>query len=260
MDMHRSSSAASGANGTAGGPPDDVFYRRGSTMSEASFINDVEMAEDEMFSGPVSESVPTSNVGFAHRRSRADSTTSFTYYEEDQDSTDSWLEDEAIIEEVENDDGELEESHVNGSTRFEGDIESGLPAQSRRRKSSEASKISRLSGSTRPSVEDPLLRRRTSDRSATSNASGRGQKDRVSQKIYIQSEDLSIVIAGFNTSMLGFAGYLSLCICTAGLAYLLLRWLPRWRIGLIGKSSPLKEAKWVVVEVRIVINEAHIRS
>ena len=39
-----------------------------------------------MFSGPMSESVPTANSAFAHRRSRADSTTSFTYFEEDRDA------------------------------------------------------------------------------------------------------------------------------------------------------------------------------
>ncbi|KAL9048846.1 MAG: hypothetical protein Q9162_007517 [Coniocarpon cinnabarinum] len=77
------------------------FYRRGSNMSDASFIADVDMSQNEMFSGPTSESVPTSNIGFTSRRERADSTTSFTYYDEEEhaEDFDSWLEDEAVIEE-----------------------------------------------------------------------------------------------------------------------------------------------------------------
>merc|ERR1719262_1122225 len=38
-----------------------------------------------MFAGPMGESVPTSVSSFAHRRGRADSTASFTYYQEDDD-------------------------------------------------------------------------------------------------------------------------------------------------------------------------------
>ncbi|KAI9721371.1 MAG: hypothetical protein M1828_005231 [Chrysothrix sp. TS-e1954] len=249
MDTHHSAAATANGNEPVNSPQDANFYRRGSNMSEVSFMNDVEMADDEMFSGPVSESVPTSNVGFAHRRSRADSTTSFTYYEEDQESVDSWLEDEAILEDLDNDDrGVEDEGLMNGSTHLNSDVEAQTQTRSRRRKSSEVSRTSALSRSTRPSVEDPLLRRRTSDRSATSNASGRGQKDRASQKIYIQSEDLSIVIAGFKTSVAGYSAYLALCILTVGLAYLVLRWLPRWQIGLVGKSTALRDCTWVVIE------------
>ncbi|KAG9811977.1 hypothetical protein KCU68_g20462, partial [Aureobasidium melanogenum] len=90
------------------------FYRRESNMSEnrVSFLSNVGMANDEIFSGPMSESVPTANSSFAHRRSRADSTTSFTYYDdqdEDRDISDEeWLQEEAIIDE----EAELEEGRV----------------------------------------------------------------------------------------------------------------------------------------------------
>lgn len=237
-------------NGSSGGGDHDAFYRRGSNMSDASFMQDVDMAQDEMFSGPMSESVPTSNTGFAHRRSRADSTTSFTYYEEDQEySSDSWLEEEAIIEEPEYEDS-IESQ--NGATEHDGDVESGLRRPSKRRKSSGYSRTSRQSVSSkrsRTSSDDPLLRRHDSTGSAGSNVSGRWGKDRVSQKIYIQSEDLTIAIAGFKTSILGFALYITLCICTAGIGYLIFRWLPRWRIRLVGSAAPLRDCQWVVVEV-----------
>ena len=49
--------------------------------------------------------------------------------------------------------------------------------------------------------------------------------------------------------MLGFASYMTICICTLGIAYLLFRWLPRWRIRLIGSPAPLKTCSWVVIEV-----------
>ena len=62
------------------------------------------------------------------------------------------------------------------------------------------------------------------------------------------NEDLTIAVAGFRTSRIGLAIYLCLCLSTCGLAYLLLRWLPRWHIGLLGRSCPLAECDWVVVE------------
>ena len=58
-----------------------------------------------------------------------------------------------------------------------------------------------------------------------------------------------MVIAGFNTSSLGFLLYILICVLTAGLGYLVLRWAPRWRIRLVGVPTPLRKCSWVVVEV-----------
>lgn len=58
-----------------------------------------------------------------------------------------------------------------------------------------------------------------------------------------------IVIAGFSTSVWGFAAYVTICTCTLGLGYLLFRWMPRLRIKLIGSPTPLNSCSWVVVEV-----------
>lgn len=96
----------------------------------------------------------------------------------------------------------------------------------------------------RASVHDRLLRN-DSQRSESSHMG----KGKMSQKIYIVNEDLTIVIAGFVTSRLGYLVYAMLCIFTFGLAYLLLRWLPRWKVGLIGVPTPIREATWVVIEV-----------
>lgn len=192
-------------------------------------MNDVEMAQDEMFSGAVSESVPSSIASFAHQRSRADSTASFTYYQEDEDDEESLPtaeeeDDSAIIDEE--DDVQFQEE--------DSDIEAARLAM-RRISTTES----------RNSVYDRLLR---SD-SVRTDGSNLGQSHRTNQKIYIITEDLTIVVAGFRTSTFGFALYLAICILSFGLGYLLLRWVPRWQVRIIGVPSPLQECTWVVIEV-----------
>ncbi|KAI9826875.1 MAG: hypothetical protein M1832_005814 [Thelocarpon impressellum] len=182
------------------------------------------MAHDEVFSGPISESVPTSIASFAHRRSRADSTASFTYYL-DNEGHDEQDNAEAVL-----DDSEDELSFGEP----EAALESGHSSPMRR-------KSSAFSGG---SIDEPLLSRR--DSSAT-NGSTRGVW-RVSQKIYILTEDLTVVIAGFRTKPVGLAVYFGVCVCTLGLGYLLLRWLPRWRVFLVGTPASLRDCDWVVIE------------
>lgn len=62
------------------------------------------------------------------------------------------------------------------------------------------------------------------------------------------NEDLTIAIAGFRTSSVGYIAYITLCVITCGLAYLLFRWIPRWYVGIMGKTCPLGDCDWVVVE------------
>lgn len=62
------------------------------------------------------------------------------------------------------------------------------------------------------------------------------------------TEDLTIVVAGFKTSIIGYGAYLSICFLTLGLAWLIFRWIPRWRVWLTGKAAPLGECDWVVIE------------
>jgi len=265
MDESRRASTAT-ENGRA---RNGMLYRRESNMSEVSFMADVDMAQSDIFSGPVSESVPTSNTGFAHRRPRQDSVTSFTYYEEDEDrqDDDSWLEEEAIEDEEEfeeqdvNGDGEAELEDLNGYAASDTDLETGSRRPSaRKRKSSGMSRRSRSTRGSGESIEQPLLRRHDSDGSVTSNMSSKGGRIRQSQKIYIQSEDLTIVVAAFDTSLLGMACYIVLCIMTGGLGYLLFRWLPRWQVRLTGSPAPLKDSSWVVVEVYICLTANNITT
>lgn len=248
-------------------------------ISSVSFMTDVEMAHDEVraielshtpslphpfsnaqiamappgraqltkpqvFAGPMSESVPTSISSFAHRRQRADSTTSFTYYDEDRDSEDG-AEEDAIAEEY----GDIEYDEEYEDRLLE-DLEAGERPMMPKRKSSGYSRRStgsrRSMDSSRASVDAPLLTRHASTSSVGSWDGRRGK--RFSQKIYILTEDLTIVVAGFKTSRIGFAINIALCIVTVGIAWLIFRWYPSWRVWLTGRPTPLRECDWVVVE------------
>jgi cation-transporting ATPase 13A2 len=198
-------------------------------MSSSSFLDEVEMAQDEMFSGPMGESVPSSISSFAHRRARADSTASFTYYEEGQEQD--------LLHPPEDDDAILDdESEVQFEEEDESvDLEAGELARLRRSSSRQS----------RDSVHDRLLR---SDSTKT-DGSILGRGSRTSQKIYIVNEDLTIVVAGFRTSTSGYALYTAICVLSLGLGYLVFRWLPRWQVRITGKPSALRDCTWVVIEV-----------
>ena len=212
--------------------------------NRASFMTDVEMATDEMFSGPLAESVPTSVSAFSHRRFRSDSTASFQFFDEEETTP----EDEAEIadgngyldEDAVTDAGEDDRARMDDFADDDTDLEMGRSrSTSRRRKSSVAS--------SNGGVERPLLLRRIS--SSSSTGSGKRLKDgRQQQKIYILTEDLTIVIVGFKTSYIGFITYIALSVCTLGIGWLLLRWIPRWHIKLVGSPAPLREADWVIIE------------
>lgn len=222
-------------------------------------------ARIQIFAGPgMSESVPTSVSAFSHRRrERADSSaslTSFAYYDEDQDSDQDQDQDldEGAVAVVDDDDIEYDGYTAEEIEDMDRDLEAGRsisPSPSRR--SSSGSKSHR-------SVKRPLLRRHSS---ASSAGSGSWKGRRSNQKIYIMTEDLTIVVAGFRNSTVGFIVYTMLCVGTLGLAWLLFRWLPRWQVALIGKNAPLKDADWVVIEnqwgefaVQEVVKQTYGRS
>ena len=171
-------------------------------------------------------------TGFAHRQSRADSVASFTYFQEDDESPE-WSENQAVSDE--------DQERTDFGEQPSEEIEDGLESSNRsshRRKSSVSSKST---------AEEPLLHRLDSTKT---DASGFGQRARFSQKIYVVSEDLTVVVAGFTTNSLGMILYLTICTLTLGLGYLVLRWLPRWRVRLTGSPRPLRGCDWVAIEVR----------
>jgi cation-transporting ATPase 13A2 len=71
---------------------------------------------------------------------------------------------------------------------------------------------------------------------------------RISQKIFIPGDDLTIVVAGFNTSKIRFLIYIVLGVITFGMVWLLCRWLPRWYVRLVGSPAPLRSCSWMVIE------------
>lgn len=236
------------------------LYRQSTNQSSSTLHDDVGMAQDELYSGPMAESLPTSVSAFSHRRRRADSTASFTYYDENEDGD----------PEHGGDDGDDYGSAVFyaddaadidnmpfGVQDEPADEESSSGAEAENSNAHDNYAMHRRSSTlSRSSVHARLLR----TESGASGASG-FEKGRVSQKLHMANEDLTIVIAGFRTRTLGYMVYLALCAATAGLGYLVLRWLPRWRVKLMGQPSPLRECQWVVLEVsRSTQGVLHSRS
>ncbi|RMZ83621.1 hypothetical protein DV738_g928, partial [Chaetothyriales sp. CBS 135597] len=105
-------------------------------------------------------------------------------------------------------------------------------------------------------AEDDELHRR----SAASDVQEHGDGGSFSQKLYIEAEDLTMVIAGFTTSSVGVLLYTLICVATAGIGYLVFRWMPRWRVRLVGVPVPLRKCGWVVVEVRHQASRRHRKT
>ncbi|KAL2197575.1 hypothetical protein P885DRAFT_35516 [Corynascus similis CBS 632.67] len=220
-----------------GGPG---FYRLGANQSSASIFEDVEMAHDELFAGPVAESLPTSVSAFSHRRARADSTTSFSFYQEEGEFGELGEPVQSLLpSDGRPSVGDLDE------LPFDEEFEEQDDSTDMERNSVYEDHVilRRTSTQSRGSVHSRLLRRD----SGVSAGSGYGT-NRCSQKVYMVNEDLYIVIAGFRTSSVGVALYILLCLSTFGLGWLLFRWLPRWHVRLVGKATPLRDCDWVVIE------------
>ncbi|KAL2263022.1 hypothetical protein VTK26DRAFT_8547 [Humicola hyalothermophila] len=221
------------------------LYRLGANPSNPSVFEDVEMAQDELFAGPVAESLPTSVSAFSRRRSRASSIASFSFYRDEDEAEEAAAAAAANLPAlVDGQPSMADLDELPFEDEFEEeqedltDLEQGAAAENDyvlHRRSSTQSRAGSVSGR--------LLRRD----SAVSAGSGHGGL-RYSQKVYMVNEDLYIAIAGFRTSAVGLTVYVLLCLCTCGLAWLVFRWLPRWHVKLIGNASPLSDCQWVVVE------------
>ena len=202
-----------------------------------------------MFSGPMSESVPTATSTFAYQRSRRDSTASFQFYDDDLDfDSEEWPEDEEAV--LDEQDALERQETLDADTAFmetEADVDSDRRSSDgyARRPSTKGRKSSDLSRRSRTSAESPLLKRH---HSGGSDTSGYRVGGRVSQKIYILTEDMTIVVAGFKTSLFGFALYICISVLSLGAGYLILRWMPKWYVKLVGKTTPLSKCDWLVIE------------
>ncbi|CCE78473.1 Piso0_001096 [Millerozyma farinosa CBS 7064] len=68
------------------------------------------------------------------------------------------------------------------------------------------------------------------------------------QRFYLAEEDLVIGVAGYKDNDLKKALYYFFCILTLGMGYLVLRWLPKYRVSFMGDKTPLGKADWCVIE------------
>ncbi|KAK9330708.1 hypothetical protein V1520DRAFT_339783 [Lipomyces starkeyi] len=227
--------------------------RRDSTATEASYYG--EMAQDRMFDGPVPDSVPSSISTFAHRqrsRSRSVSTTrsfrffdtaaveraheidqqihGYQYDDDDEYGSDVFADHTSIrsTDEIHS----LHTVNTNGSYRpHRGSFENIDPSKQFNRQDS---------------TDMPLLDR--SDSYEGLPTEPRQTPDIVQQTVYLSEEDLILALAGYKSSTHRIFIFVLLCICTCGLAYLILRWLPRYRVYLMGRKAPLSKCDWVVLE------------
>lgn len=169
-----------------------------------------EVVQDVIFDGPSASSVPTSVSQFAHRGSRSFADEERTrFFAADFDS-----DAEEVLTEL--DDEEVDRHSIPSS------------------RASEASSI--------PDIERadfPLIRRKSSE-SLTDKA-------RATQRLYLADEDMVVVMSGFKTRRLWI--YRILSVLTLGMFYLVMRWMPRWRLKFLAEPVPLSEAHWVVVKV-----------
>ncbi|KAG7289017.1 hypothetical protein NEMBOFW57_005378 [Staphylotrichum longicolle] len=199
----------------AGSSSGNGFYRLGANQSDASIFEDVEMAHDEV-----------------------NSTASFSFYNQEED------EPEEHTEAIACSDGRPSVDDLD-ELPFDDEFDEQDDSTDMERNSTYRDHVSlrRTSTQSRGSVHTRLLRRR----GGASAGSGYGTI-RHNQKVYMVNEDLYIAISGFRTSRVGLAAYILLCLATLGVAWLVFRWLPRWHVKLVGKSSPLRDCQWVVVE------------
>lgn len=190
----------------------------------------------QIFAGPTSESLATSTASFQHRRRpRTDSVTSWSFYQGD-DEQERMIGggDDEVLEESDFDIEEEAGYHRRDSLSIRRD------SQSIRRHSLS---LRRKSSAQDTCVSDPLIQHRERESGSTRNP------HRTSQTIYIASEDLTIAVTGFVTSKIGYATYLAVSWFTLGVSWLVFRWFPRAHVRLIGRTSPLGDCDWVVIEV-----------
>jgi cation-transporting P-type ATPase 13A2 len=180
-----------------------------------------------IFDGPSASSVPTSVSNFAHRGSRtsfADDERPTRFFAEDFD-----FDAEDVLTQI---DPEEEEHHSMISSRV--------------------SEVSSVAVASTPDIERgyqfPLIGRKSTDQRSEESLAIR--LARVTQKIYLSDEDMVVVMSGFRTRKGRLWIFRILSALTLGMFYLLMRWLPRWRLKFLAEPVPLSEAHFLVVEVR----------
>ncbi|KAK7208376.1 P-type ATPase-like protein [Myxozyma melibiosi] len=255
--------------------------RRDSVLTERSYYG--EMAQDGPFDGPAPDSVPSSISAFAHLRDPAghshlhnlarsrsrstsvSSTRSFRFFDaaavERANDIDRQM--HPYRYDIDNDEeayarahalerDSMDEIHSLHTVTSSGDFNQHIihdspdPAALDDDDHHHRDRYKRYSNN--DATDRPLLDHAGSfDISPT--ATGEPSTPEIMQQtVYLPEEDLIIALAGYKSSPLRLFLLTLLCVSTGGLAYLILRWLPKWRVSLLGYKAPLSNCDWVVLE------------
>lgn len=68
------------------------------------------------------------------------------------------------------------------------------------------------------------------------------------QRFYLAEEDIVVGIAGYSECWWKKLLYYVIILSTLGTGYLILRWLPKYRVNLMGTPCPLGVADWCIIE------------
>ncbi|CAG8502981.1 984_t:CDS:10, partial [Cetraspora pellucida] len=75
-----------------------------------------------------------------------------------------------------------------------------------------------------------------------------GLEDISIQSVYLEEEDLNLLLAGYKFNRFRLYIYYILCVLTGGTFYLVCRWIPKLWVSLVGNVCELGKADWVVVK------------
>ncbi|CAG8797263.1 16074_t:CDS:10, partial [Gigaspora margarita] len=99
----------------------------------------------------------------------------------------------------------------------------------------------------------PLLRKVSADKKRDKStvidfSNNDGPDDTSIQRVYLEEEDLNILLVGYKFNRYRLYTYYILCVLTGGIFYLIGRWIPKLWVWLVGNVCELGKAEWVVVK------------
>ncbi|KAK9453672.1 hypothetical protein V1511DRAFT_462087 [Dipodascopsis uninucleata] len=260
--LYRPTSISSNNSNTSVGIPRGRHRRRDSVATQSSIYG--EMAQDRVFDGPISDSVPTSISAFAHRqnsrsRSRSVSTTrSFRFFDPEQVEREheidlavhGYYDDRDAADHIyTNNENSIydDEVHslrtVRSSTSIHRNLQQVTVADSNADIVVEHAK----GFDRKDSTDRPLLENRISYDGMMSSELP-PIPEYLQQTVYLSEEDLILALAGYSTSKLRLTIFIIMCICTCGITYLISRWIPKVRIFFMGYRNALSKCDWIVLE------------
>ncbi|KAK9478858.1 hypothetical protein V1514DRAFT_329959 [Lipomyces japonicus] len=230
--------------------------RRDSIASESSLFG--EMAHDRPYDGPSPDAIPSAMSSFPHRvrsRSRSTSTArSFRFFNTDE------VEHAHLVDQQQQQQQQMhaydDDAHLNDEGNYVDlhplepndelhSLHSVVSNGTHRRRYS----VGHLSTHNKHLVDSthrPLLdayEHHYDDFDGSFRT-----PDVFEQTLYVKNDDMILAMAGYRLNKLRYVVYIILSVLTGGIAYLVLRWLPRWRIAFKGKRAPLSSCDFVVLE------------